>query len=108
MGEGANMIWNNFIYYVAIIVFTCGLYIMMTSKNYFKVLIGLGIFQNSVLIFYIAIGKLSGGKVPVIEGKYIDNWFSSPLPQVLMLTAIVVGLATFSVGMALILKINNK
>jgi multicomponent Na+:H+ antiporter subunit C len=103
------MIWNNLIYYIAMIVFTCGLYIMMTSKNHFKTLIGLGIFQNSVLIFYIAIGKLFDGKVPVIEqGKYVDNWFSSPLPQVLMLTAIVVGLATFSVGMALILRINRE
>ena len=107
------MIWNNFIYYVAVLVFTCGLYIMIISKTHFKTLIGLGIFQNSVLIFYIAIGKLFDGKVPVISnGQYVENalvdsWFSSPLPQVLMLTAIVVGLATFSVGIALILRINK-
>ena len=102
------MIINNFIYYIAMLMLSSGLYIMIVSKNHFKTLIGLGIFQNSVLIFYIAIGKMFDGKVPIIEDAAVESWFSSPLPQVLMLTAIVVGLATTSVGLALILKIKTE
>jgi multicomponent Na+:H+ antiporter subunit C len=82
---------------------------MLTADNYFGKIIGLTIFQNSVLIFYLAIGKVKGGIPPIdICSSDINNChilYTSPLPHVLMLTAIVVGFATLAVGLALILKI---
>jgi multicomponent Na+:H+ antiporter subunit C len=66
-------------------------------------IIGLGIFQSSVLIFYIALGKVDVGIPPIFKDG--NHTYSSPLPHVLMLTAIVVGFATLSVGLALIYRI---
>ena len=84
---------------------------MLTSDNYVRKIIGLSIFQSSVLIFYIALGKISNGIIPIDICKGADNCthvLSSPLPHVLMLTAIVVGFATLSVGLALIYQIYNE
>lgn len=101
----------NIIYFFAVFVLTSGLFIMLTSDNYVRKIIGLGIFQSSVLIFYIALSKLDKGIVPVdICTKLVNcpHEFTSPLPHVLMLTAIVVGFATLSVGLALIYQIHNE
>ena len=100
---------SNLIYFFAVIIFTIGLFIMLTSDNYIRKIIGLGIFQNAVLIFYIALGKVSHGTAPI--DRCLENItgcqqiYSSPLPQVLMLTAVVVGFVTLSVGLALIYRI---
>ena len=96
----------NLIYFFAVMVVASGLFIMLTSDNYLRKIIGIGIFQNAVLIFYIALGKISSGIVPIDicnngESK-CSYLLSSPLPHVLMLTAIVVGFATMSVGLSLI------
>ena len=84
---------------------------MLTSDNYVRKIIGLGIFQSSILIFYIALGKIENGIIPIDICNNINNCtyqFSSPLPHVLMLTAIVVGFATLSVGLALILAMHKE
>lgn len=94
---------NNYIYYSAAGILVSGLFIMLTSDNYIKKIVGLGIFQSSVLIFYIAFGKIYSGIPPIFQDNVIK--YSSPLPHVLMLTAIVVGFSTLSVGLALIYKI---
>ena len=92
----------------AIVILNAGLFIMLTSDNYVRKIIGLGVFQSSVLIFYISLGKTKDGIVPIdicqpaLNCPYI---YSSPIPHVLMLTAIVVGFATLSVGLALIYQI---
>jgi multicomponent Na+:H+ antiporter subunit C len=81
---------------------------MLTSDNYVRKIIGLGVFQSSVLIFYISLGKAKDGIVPIDICQNTLNCphiYSSPLPHVLMLTAIVVGFATMSVGLALIYQI---
>ena len=70
---------------------------------------GLGIFQTAILLFYISMGKVHGGVPPIVEAHHLqDQLYSSPLPQVLMLTAIVVGIATFAVAMSLVSKINQQ
>lgn len=98
---------QQFIFILAIIVLNSGLYIMLTSDNYIKKIIGLAIFQSSVLIFYIAFGKIAGGAAPIdIEDPQL--LLSSPLPHVLMLTAIVVGFATMSVAFALVKTIKKE
>ena len=84
---------------------------MRIDKNYLRKIIGLGVFQSSVLIFYIALGKTEHGIVPIdlcANNNPCQHVFSSPLPHVLMLTAIVVGFATLSVGLALIYQIHKE
>jgi multicomponent Na+:H+ antiporter subunit C len=84
---------------------------MLTSDNLVRKIIGLGVFQNSILIFYIALGKIEDGIVPIDlcpHASTCPHVFSSPLPHVLMLTAIVVGFATISVGLALIYQIHKE
>jgi len=102
---------QNIIYFFAVIVLASGLFIMLTSDNFVRKIIGLGIFQSSVLIFYIALGKIRNGIVPIdicVNTNSCSHIFSSPLPHVLMLTAIVVGFATMSVGFALIYQIYKE
>jgi multicomponent Na+:H+ antiporter subunit C len=90
------------IYLVAVFLFLGGLYMMLTSRSYWRKIIGLSIFQNSILVFYVALGKVREGVVPIDIGSNV--LYSSPVPHVLMLTAIVVGFATLSVGLALALR----
>lgn len=101
---------NYWIYYIAVFILCSGLHIMITSDNYIKKIIGLGLFQNSVLVFYIALGKAKDGVVPIDLCNTIDcnHIYTSPIPHVLMLTAIVVGFSTLSVGLALILQIKRE
>lgn len=101
----------NLIYFFAVFILTTGLFIMLTSDNYVRKLIGLSIFQSSVLVFYIALGKIDDGIVPIdicAGHESCPHLFTSPVPHVLMLTAIVVGFATMSVGLALIYQIYNE
>jgi multicomponent Na+:H+ antiporter subunit C len=83
-----------------------GLYCVITSGNFVKKMIGMIIFQTSVLLFYISIGKVDKGLVPILveEGKLYTN----PIPHVLMLTAIVVGVAVLAVGLALCVRIKES
>ena len=102
---------QNLIYFFAVILLSSGLFIMLISDNYIRKIVGLGVFQSSVLIFYIALGKTADGIVPIDICVNIDSCphiFSSPLPHVLMLTAIVVGFATMSVGLALVYQIYKE
>lgn len=118
--------FSKLLYFFALLIFTSGLFIMLTSDNYVRKIIGLSVMQSSVLIFYLIIGKVEGGVVPIqrsssiyeeqiiqVESLFsIGNKsvvkYSSPVPQVLMLTAIVVGFATVSVGLALIYLISKQ
>ena len=83
-----------------------GLYIVIAASNYIKKIIGLNIFQTSVFIMYISIAKVSGGTAPILTGT--PEVFSNPLPHVLILTAIVVGVATTALALALIVRIRTE
>ena len=88
-----------------------GLYIVIGKGNLVKKIVGLNIFQTSVFMFYISMGKISGGTAPIfpLDGKYDPEIaYSNPLPHVLILTAIVVGIATTSLGLALIIRIREE
>ena len=95
--------WN---YIIVIILMKTGLFIVIARTNLIKKLIGLSIFQTSVFIFYISLGKVAGGTAPILDGNP-GTLYSNPLPHVLILTAIVVGVATTALGLALILRINE-
>jgi multicomponent Na+:H+ antiporter subunit C len=85
---------------------TLGLYLIISDKNLIKKMMGLSIFQTSVLLFYISLGYIKSSLSPIIVTNF--NLYSNPLPHVLMLTAIVVGIATFSVGLSIIVKIEEQ
>ena len=99
-------------YWLFIVLMLIGLYIVIAKGNLLKKIVGLNIFQVSVFMMYISIGKVIGGTAPILpydntgHVKYgLDVIYSNPLPHVLILTAIVVGVATSALGLALVLQI---
>ena len=93
--------WN---YYVVIVLMMLGFYAVIARGNMVKKMVGLNIFQTSVFMLYISVGKIDGGTAPILTGDP-TSVYSNPLPHVLILTAIVVGVATTAVGYALIIRI---
>jgi multicomponent Na+:H+ antiporter subunit C len=92
-------------YHLAIILSMIGFYTMISRSNLVKKVIGLNVFQVSVFILFISIGVLEGGTVPILREGY--ELYSNPLPHVLILTAIVVGVATTAVALALAVRIHE-
>ncbi|MEQ1889329.1 MAG: cation:proton antiporter subunit C [Alphaproteobacteria bacterium] len=92
-------------YWAAILLSTAGIYVVVSRGNLIKKIIGLNLFQVSVFMLYISMGKITGGTAPILTGK--AEVFSNPLPHVLILTAIVVGVATTAIGLALAVRINE-
>ena len=92
-------------YWATIAILMTGLYIMIARGHLVKKLIGLALFQSSVYLLYIVPGKLVGGTAPIVDQG--DRLYSNPLPHVLILTAIVVGVATLAVGLALVVRIRE-
>ncbi len=89
-----------------VVLMIIGLYVVVARGNLIKKLVGLGVFQTSVYLLYIAPGKVAGGSAPIIaEGISV---YSNPLPHVLILTAIVVGVATLALGLALVVRIHEE
>ena len=93
-------------YWVVIVLMMTGFYIVVARDNLIKKIIGLSIFQTSVFLLFITVGKVEGGTAPILaEGFEV---YSNPLPGVLILTAIVVGVATTAVALALVVRINEE
>ena len=96
---------GHFTYFVTVFLMVAGLFIVIARDNLIKKLVGLGIFQTSVYLLYIAPGKLVGGTAPILSDAF--TVYSNPLPHVLILTAIVVGVATLALGLALVVRIRE-
>lgn len=92
-------------YLVSFVLMMIGLYAVITRRNLVKKLIGLAIFQTSVLLFFIALAVVAGGSSPIYKAGVA--LYNNPLPHVLMLTAIVVGLATLAVGLAIAVRVKE-
>jgi len=102
---GAADLW---IYWLSIALMMVGLYTVIARDNLVKKIMGLNLFQVSVIMFYVALGKVDGGTAPILgPGAEGFEYFSNPLPHVLMLTAIVVGVATSALGLALTVRIKE-
>ena len=99
------MIADAFTYWATIFLMIGGLYILIARGNLLKKLIGLGVFQTSVYLLYIAPAKIVGGTAPILAEGFES--YSNPLPHVLILTAIVVGVATLALGLALVVRIRE-
>ena len=103
-------------YWIYAVIMMVGLYAMLAKNNLIKKIIGMGIFQTGIIVFYVSIGAKRGGTIPIIEHghgpevhqaiKALD--YVNPLPHVLMLTAIVVSVGTLGVALALALRIHTE
>lgn len=130
-----DLVFTHFNYAVVIVLMMVGLYVIFATQNLIKKLVGLSVFQTSVFLLYITIGKVSGGQPPIlVESHGSDHaslsepvlvasaapiathsagahapevLYSNPLPHVLILTAIVVGVATLAIGLALVVRIRE-
>ena len=96
-------ILESFNYWVVVFLMMTGLYIVIAHDNLIKKLIGINIFQTSIFILFISMGKVTEGTAPILTNT--SQAYSSPLPHVLILTAIVVGIATTALGLAIIIRI---
>jgi multicomponent Na+:H+ antiporter subunit C len=94
-----------FNYWIVIVLMMTGFYTVIARPNLIKKVIGLFIFQTSVFILFISMAKVEGGTAPIIGEGY--SLYSNPLPHVLILTAIVVSLATTALGLALVVRIRE-
>lgn len=97
------MISTHYIYWLIFALLMIGLYTVISHGNLVKKLIGLNLFQVAVFMFYISLGKVKGGSAPIVEEGI--RTYANPLPHVLILTAIVVGVATTALGLALAVRI---
>ncbi len=98
-------------YWLFCVLMMTGLYIVVARGNLVKKIVGLNIFQTAVFMLYISMGKIAGGTAPIFPTDMnVDPnvVYSNPLPHVLILTAIVVGIATTSLGLALVVRIREE
>lgn len=100
-----EMILGHYNYWLVIIIMMAGFYTVISRGNLVKKIVGLNIFQVSVFLLYISIGNVKEGATPIIEKGVA--LYSNPLPHVLILTAIVVGVATTALGLALVIRIKE-
>ena len=103
--EFAERVVGLYNYWIVIILMMAGFYVVMASRNLIKKLVGLTIFQTSVFLLYISMGKVHGGTAPIIDKSI--TVYSNPVPHVLILTAIVVGVATAALGLAIVVRIKE-
>jgi multicomponent Na+:H+ antiporter subunit C len=96
---------SHYSYWMTIVLMVAGMYILIARGNLLKKLLGLAVLQTSVYLLYIAPGKLVGGTAPIVAPGY--TVYSNPLPHVLILTAIVVGVATLALGLAIVVRIRE-
>ena len=101
----ASGLLSHFGFVVTVFLMVAGLFVLIARGNLIKKLVGLGIFQTSVYLLYIVPSKVEGGTAPIISEAF--KVYSNPLPHVLILTAIVVGVATLALGLALAVRIRE-
>lgn len=92
-------------YWIVVVLMMVGFYIVIAHGNLIKKIVGMSIFQTSVFIFYISMAKVEGGTAPILDEGI--SLYSNPLPHVLILTAIVVGISTTALGLALAVRIKE-
>ncbi len=92
-------------YWIVIVLMMVGFYVIIAHDNLVKKVVGLNIFQVSVFVFYISMAKVEGGTAPILDAGI--EIYSNPLPHVLILTAIVVGVANTALALALVVRIRN-
>lgn len=97
--------WN---YWFVVVLFMMGLYTLIAKRNLIKKMMGLSLFQVAAIMFYVSMGKVTGGTPPILMPGAAQTDYSNAIPHVLMLTAIVVGIATTALGLSLIVRVNEE
>jgi len=97
-----------FNYWVFAILLMIGFYAVIAKLNLVKKLIGLSLFQSAVFLLYITMGRIDGGTAPIFSAASGISVYSNPLPQVLILTAIVVGISTLALGLGIVVRIREE
>ena len=97
-----------FNYWVFAILLMIGFYAVIAKPNLVKKLLGLTLFQASVFLLYITMGRIDGGTAPIFSKAADTVVYSNPLPQVLILTAIVVGISTTALGLGIVVRIREE
>jgi multicomponent Na+:H+ antiporter subunit C len=92
-------------YWISMVLMMIGFYVVIAHGNLVKKIFGLNIFQVAVFLFYISMSKVKDGTAPILDERF--TVYTNPLPHVLILTAIVVGVATMALGLALVVRIRN-
>lgn len=100
-----NNIIGLYNYWIVVVLMLIGFYIVIAHDNLIKKLVGLSIFQTAVFFLYISMGKITDATAPILDDKW--QVYSNPLPHVLILTAIVVGIATTALGLSLVVRIQE-
>jgi multicomponent Na+:H+ antiporter subunit C len=100
-----EFVLGHYNYWIVVVLMMAGFYTVISRGNLIKKIAGLNIFQVSVFLLYISIGNVQEGTTPIIAPGF--QHYSNPLPHVLILTAIVVGVATTALGLALIVRIKE-
>lgn len=95
-------------YWVFAVLLMIGFYAVVAKVNLVKKLIGISLFQSAVFLLYITMSKVTGGTAPILQDGMVDPVFSNPLPQVLILTAIVVGISTTALGLGIVVRIKEE
>lgn len=95
-------------YWIFAILLMTGFYAVIAKANLIKKLIGLSIFQAAVFLLYITMSKVEGGTAPILQEAATGQIYSNPLPQVLILTAIVVGISTTALGLGIVVRIKEE
>ncbi len=115
MGDLVQVVIAKYNYWIYITLMMIGLYAMIAKNNLIKKIVGMNIFQTAIILFYISIGMKKGGTLPIVEHGHGAHPhavhaadYINPLPHVLMLTAIVVSVATLGVALALGVKVYNR
>ena len=119
MGDLIEIIVAKYNYWIYITLMMVGLWAMIAKNNLVKKIVGMNIFQTAIILFYVSIGVKRGGTIPILEHGHGDAHgaashafhavdYMNPLPHVLMLTAIVVGVATLGVALALAIKVYRR
>ena len=97
-----------FNYWVFAILLMTGFYAVVAKVNLIKKLVGLSLFQSAVFLLYITMGRIEGGTAPIFQTESIAGLYANPLPQVLILTAIVVGISTLALGLGIVVRIREE
>jgi len=115
MDEILRLIIEKYNYWIYITLMMIGLYAMIAKNNLVKKIVGMNIFQTAIILFYISIGVKKGGTIPIVEEGHGAAHqtiraveYLNPLPHVLMLTAIVVSVATLGVALAIAITIYGR
>jgi multicomponent Na+:H+ antiporter subunit C len=109
MIEGAlEVLATRYAYALMFVLMGVGMYMMIANENLVKKLIGVNLFQTAIFLFFVAVAYVEGGRAPVVPTEGDPGAMASPLPHVIVLTAIVVGIALTAVGLALIIRIHAE